>query len=69
MTSWRVSEFSPSGGSLVGAPVPANTPVGAAQVQAFEHQCQLSGVDLDVTSARGRLRGNDETSTFETFVQ
>jgi hypothetical protein len=43
--------------------------VGAAQVEAFEHQGQFPGVDLDMASPRGRLRGQDEGATFETFVQ
>ena len=69
MTSRRASELSGRRGGLVGAPVPARTPAAAAQVQAFEHQGQLSGVDLEVASTRGRLRGDDEGASLETFVQ
>ena len=69
MPSRGVSELSPRGGGLVGTPVPASTPVGAAQVQTFEHQGQFAGVNLDVASPRGRLRGQDECATLKTFEQ
>ena len=69
MASRRVSEFSPRGEGLVGTPVPASMPVGTAQVQTLEHQGQLSGVDLDVASTRGWLRGNGERASLKPLVQ
>lgn len=42
---------------LMRAPVPARAAPGTSQIQTFEHQPKLSGIDLDVAVAGSRLRG------------
>jgi hypothetical protein len=42
---------------LMRAPIPARAAPGASQIQAFEHQPKLSGVDLDMAVAGSRLHG------------